>query len=202
MTPSEAVIALVTVFILSWLVSAMWAGQVSASMPPGPQRPLYGAALVALVAIFGAGWLVPGWDQRLWPELPAFEWVMVAVCAAGFAFCWWARIHLGHLWSAVIDAKTDHRVVDSGPYGIVRHPIYTCAIIAAIAFAAVRGRPASILLAFWFGIVFSLKARLEERFLRGELGPAYDEYSRRVPRLVPFTRTGAMTGPAETSHGS
>ena len=47
------------------------------------------------------------------------------VVLLGLGFTWWARIHLGRLWSSSVTRKAVHRVVDTGPYGIVRHPIYT-----------------------------------------------------------------------------
>ena len=61
----------------------------------------------------------------LWRTPVALAWAMVAVVFAGLLFTWWARIHLGRLWSSSVTRKADHHVVDTGPYGIVRHPIYT-----------------------------------------------------------------------------
>jgi protein-S-isoprenylcysteine O-methyltransferase Ste14 len=61
-------------------------------------------------------------------------------------------------------------------------------ILAMFAFALVRGRPATLLITLSVAIFFTFKARLEERFLRQEFGAAYDTYSQRVARLVPFLR--------------
>jgi protein-S-isoprenylcysteine O-methyltransferase Ste14 len=106
----------------------------------------------------------------------------------GFAFCWWARIHLGKLWSGIITRKTDHRIVDTGPYGLVRHPIYTGLLLAILATMVAKGTIIGIAGAAVIATGIYMKARLEERFLRQELGPAaYDEYAGRVPMLVPFT---------------
>ena len=77
---------------------------------------------------------------------------------------------------------------DTGPYGIVRHPIYTGIIVATIAVAMVKGTLVAVAgalmhLGYW------IKAQLEEGFLREQLGAeAYDSYRRRVPMLVPFGR--------------
>ncbi len=105
----------------------------------------------------------------------------------GYLFCWWARVHLGRLWSGTVTLKPDHRVVDTGPYRLVRHPIYTGLILSALATAAEKGTVlgfagvALIVVGFW------LKARLEEGFLRKELGPkAYDSYAARTPMLIPI----------------
>ena len=89
----------------------------------------------------------------------------------------------------VITRKEDHRIVDTGPYGIVRHPIYTGVIIALLATAAAEGRITALVggVLVIFGIW--LKANSEERFLTAELGQnLYGSYCRRVPMLVPFLR--------------
>ncbi|WP_245490454.1 isoprenylcysteine carboxylmethyltransferase family protein [Mesorhizobium sp. M7A.F.Ca.US.011.01.1.1] len=119
------------------------------------------------------------------PDLPE-AWICVALIAIGIAFAWWARLHLGRLWSGTITAKAGHRVINTGPYGLVRHPIYTGLLLAILATMAAKvtvwGIAGTALLII--GIV--TKARLEESFLRGELGSAYDDYASHVPMLVPF----------------
>jgi len=111
--------------------------------------------------------------------------------ALGIAFAWWARLHLGRLWSGRITRKVDHRVVDSGPYGIVRHPIYTGLLLSLLATSVAKGTVpgiagfALLLLGIW------MKAGLEERWLTQELGEGdYESYRRRVPMLLPFGRKG------------
>ena len=71
----------------------------------------------------------------------------------------------------------------------MRHPIYTGIIVASAATAALRATAGA-----WLGVALMtlgwyVKARLEERFLREQLGPDnYDAYARRVPMLIPFVR--------------
>jgi protein-S-isoprenylcysteine O-methyltransferase Ste14 len=88
--------------------------------------------------------------------------------------------------SSSVTYKADHRIVDTGPYALVRHPIYTGIIVAAAATAALQARAIAfaglvlLILGFW------IKARLEERFLRDHLGAqAYDAYARRTGLLFP-----------------
>jgi protein-S-isoprenylcysteine O-methyltransferase Ste14 len=59
--------------------------------------------------------------------------LLVGATVSGFAFSWWARIVLGRLWSSGVTRKTDHRIVTTGPYKVVRHPIYSGIIIAVLA---------------------------------------------------------------------
>jgi len=106
---------------------------------------------------------------------------------AGLAFTWWGRVHLGRLWSSAITRKEGHRVIDTGPYGLVRHPIYT-GLIGAMLATGIAVATATALLGTVL-IAFGLwqKARMEEGFLTAELGAdAYGPYCRRVPMLVPF----------------
>jgi protein-S-isoprenylcysteine O-methyltransferase Ste14 len=114
-------------------------------------------------------------------------WGLCGAIVLSFAFCWWARLHLGALWSGLVTTKADHRIVDTGPYGIVRHPIYTGVITAALFTAAIK---ASLPAFAGFGLIwlgFWMTARVEEGFLRQQLGPeSYDAYRRRVPMLFPF----------------
>ena len=130
----------------------------------------------------------------LWDESFAIGWSMVAVSAMAYAWCWWARVYLGSLWSAGVSRKERHRVVDTGPYGVVRHPMYTGGIVVMFAFAATHARPFGLLVALVFTVFFTWKARVEERFLREELGVAYDRYRQQVPMLVPFLRLRAESG--------
>lgn len=177
---------MLAVFIVSWIGAALWAGQTIAVLPGRAQMPLYGGALLAFLLLAGARLLFPALRVRLWQENLQMDWALVVVCAIGFARCWWARLHLGKLWSAGVSRKEGHSVVDSGPYGVVRHPIYTGAIVAVFAFVAVRASAFAFLFALLVTGFFALKARVEERFLRQELGVGYDAYRRRVPMLVPF----------------
>jgi len=124
---------------------------------------------------------------RLWHVSWTGAWICAALVAVGVAVAWWARLHLGRLWSARVTRKTDHKVVDSGPYAIVRHPIYTGLLLSLLATAAAKGTILGIAGFSVLLIGIYLKARLEERWLTEELGAdAYENYRRRVPMLLPF----------------
>ena len=123
---------------------------------------------------------------RLWPLSDGMGWTLVALAAFGFAFCWWARLHLGKLWSGFVTVKEGHHIVDTGPYGLVRHPIYSGAMFAAAVTALMRATPAAMFGAILFMVGFGITARIEEGFLKNQLGvEPYDAYRRRVGMLIP-----------------
>jgi protein-S-isoprenylcysteine O-methyltransferase Ste14 len=129
----------------------------------------------------------PFGEALLWRLPPIAGWPFTALALLGFAFTWWARLTLGDLWSGSVTRKERHVVVETGPYGLVRHPIYTGLILAAFAFAIQIGYASALVGAALMAGGFALKARLEERFLSAELGEAaYGPYRRRTPMLVPF----------------
>ncbi|HJT16619.1 MAG TPA: isoprenylcysteine carboxylmethyltransferase family protein [Thermoanaerobaculia bacterium] len=166
----------------SWMLASFWRSR-AVNRPPVSEQATY-----RVLTIAGALLLLTRFhsDIELWPRSEAVGWPMLAIAVAGFLFTWWARIHLGSLWSGTVTRKADHRVVDSGPYRIVRHPIYTGLTAASFATGFYRGTVLAIAGAALLMLSFYVKARLEERFLRQELGEDYNRYAAHVRMLIPF----------------
>ena len=173
-----------TAWALSWFIAAIWSRQTAARASFAQEAPYRIVTIIGVVMLFG---FVDFRDFPYgWDVSEAVMWVMVALIVAGFAFAWWARLHLGTLWSGTITRKQDHRIVETGPYALVRHPIYTGLLLSGFATAVARGRWEALIGAFLFALGCWIKARQEERFLSEELGPEYAAYRQRVPMLVPF----------------
>ncbi len=179
----QAGAALWAVFLLSWQLAMVWTSRAVARTSAASRAGDYLAYIVGFSLLFSAWWR-PG---DVWRTPAALGWGLVALEAASFGFAWWARVHLGRLWSGMITLREGHRVVDSGPYRLVRHPIYTGFLGAAWTFALASGGVASLIGAAALTAQMAWKARREERFLRQELGAeAYDAYAARTPMLIPF----------------
>ncbi len=185
LSPESAVNDAWLAWAVSWFAAALWSDR-AAKRPGFGAEALYRAVMLAGIALlFGIGLHLDAF--RLWTVSAPAGWALAGAAALGFLFCWWARIHLGRLWSGWVTKKAGHHIVDTGPYRIVRHPIYTGLMTAAFATAIIKGTVAALLGAVVLTISFWLKARLEERFLSRELGAeGYDAYRRRVPMLIPF----------------
>jgi len=186
MRPDLAILALWTGWLLSWILAASWSNRTEAHPPIGEMLRYRAPMLIGTLLMF-----VPAIDDegalRIWRLAWCATWACVACVAVGIAIAWWARLYLGPLWSSRITRKADHRVVDTGPYRLVRHPIYFGLLLSLFATAVAKGTLFScagfalLLLGIW------TKARQEERWLSRELGAnLYAEYCRRVPMLLPF----------------
>jgi protein-S-isoprenylcysteine O-methyltransferase Ste14 len=124
--------------------------------------------------------------MRVYPQTPWSFWIGAALVAVGLIFTAWARIHLAGNWSGTVTLKQDHTLTRTGPYRLVRHPIYTGLLIAilgsAIATAEWRGLVAFALVT----LSFLRKLIVEERFLTTQFGDAYARYRAEVPALIPW----------------
>jgi len=193
------------IWYVTWLAAVVFSARTrvqKGSDVRSPGRILMGVGLMSML-VPNSFWLsisrttpLALLARPLWSAPEPINWVWFALVLAGFAFCWWARFHLGRLWSGITTLKDGHYIVDTGPYGIVRHPIYFGIIFAALMTA---GLDATIVGALGFislTLGVTVVARLEERFLHEQLGAqAYEAYSARVPMLVPIWRWGPSSAP-------
>jgi protein-S-isoprenylcysteine O-methyltransferase Ste14 len=96
----------------------------------------------------------------------------------------WSRVHLQHFYAERVEVQPEHRVIDTGPYQLMRHPVITSFFgIAAGLFLINPAIPtlAALLYTIWD---FSRAANQEEELLTKTL-PGYAEYARRTPRFLP-----------------
>jgi protein-S-isoprenylcysteine O-methyltransferase Ste14 len=187
LTPEAAIVGAWLIWLVTWILAAGWSARVAAHHDLGAESPSRVLTLAAIVMMLMSYWPVT-WGA-LWATPPALGWAMFLLVVLGLAFTWTARLHLGPLWSSTSAPTEDHRIVDTGPYGIVRHPVYAGLLLAVIAAAVERGRIEAIAAALVLIAAVSLRAKLEERFLRRDLGDAaYSAYRARVPMLIPFVK--------------
>ena len=166
-------------FWIYWLVAAfsMKRGRVAWS------RELRIRALIAVAAIllirFGAfrdhGLNTDPWRAGLG----------LVLFAVGLGFAIWARVHIGRNWGTPMTQKDDPELVTSGPYHLVRHPIYSGILVAGAGTAAALSWMwlVAVILA---GVYFVYSATVEERHLTGQFPETYPVYRRSTKMLVPF----------------
>jgi protein-S-isoprenylcysteine O-methyltransferase Ste14 len=174
---------------LGW--AAYWlAGSLSASAPKRVQSPgarlLHRAELAVVTALFAFPQLGIGWlGTRFVPWTEALFVIGASLLVAGLSFAVWARVHLGQYWSGNVTLKPGHRLIRSGPYALVRHPIYTGILLAMLGTALALDQFRGVLALVIATQAFVRKLRIEEHWLTEELGSEYVQYRREVKALVP-----------------
>jgi len=108
----------------------------------------------------------------------------LAICGVGLSI--WARLILGENWSSSPSIKQNHALIVTGPYRVVRHPIYTGFLIALLGSALHHGLVRSFLAVLTCAVGFYLKVSVEEQFMVQRFGEAYLHYRRNVNALVPY----------------
>ena len=184
-SPGFWIAAVWIAWAVSWTLAGFWANRTTARPPSRRELPY------RLITLAGVILLMPisDGDHQAWRTGVAAGSIGLAMVVAGVIFAWWARIHLGRLWSGNVTRKAEHRVVDTGPYRLVRHPIYTGLLTSVIGTAVARGDGLGFAGAALIILGTYIKARLEESFLRQQLGAdAYDGYAAKTPMLVPGAR--------------
>ena len=173
-------------FLLYWQIKAA-GNKTTARLEPAASRIV--RALVFLIVVFLLSWprIPVSWlNREFLPQGLWTFWPGAAITAAGLLFAVWAREHLGTNWSRSVTIKHDHQLIVTGPYALVRHPIYTGILAGflgtALAIAQMRGIVAFVLVS----LVLWYKLRMEEQWMRTQFGAPYEAYSRRTAALVPF----------------
>ena len=121
---------------------------------------------------------------------PLPDWVFylgILLMIFGVVIRQWAIAVLGQFFSLTVRVAEDHRVVDKGPYRLVRHPSYTGVMITFTGLGlAVQSWPAVLVLLLVFGVAYGYRMQVEEATLASQLGEEYVAYKRRTKRLIPY----------------
>lgn len=166
-------------FWLYWLLAArsIKRGRIPWSRELGIRAVL--VVVVILLVRLGA-FRSHGVNTELWLDGLGF-----GLFAVGLGFAIWARLHIGRNWGSPMTEKDDPELVTSGPYHLVRHPIYSGVLVAGVGTALALSWQwlTAVLLA---GVYFVYSATVEERYLTKQFPDAYPAYKRSTKMLVPF----------------
>jgi protein-S-isoprenylcysteine O-methyltransferase Ste14 len=112
--------------------------------------------------------------------------VAVAICALGSVVAIWSRKTLGAEWSRDVELKQGHKLVERGPYALMRHPIYTAHLLLGLGTATGSGRLVAFAGLASFVVGFWIKLKQEERLLVRGFPNEYPAYKARVKALIPY----------------
>ena len=109
----------------------------------------------------------------------------VVLFTLGLGFAIWARVHIGRNWGTPMTQKDDPELVTSGPYRLVRHPIYSGILIGGVG-TAVALSWLWLIAVVLAGVYFVYSATVEERYLTEQFPDTYLAYRHSTKMLVPF----------------
>jgi protein-S-isoprenylcysteine O-methyltransferase Ste14 len=175
------IVVLWIIFWIYWLVSA-----IRSKRTVGTNLWVRGAWIrIALLVVILLFIRVPLFETRVVPPSILTSVIGLILVLAGFAFAVWARRHLGKNWGMPMSVKENPELVISGPYALVRHPIYTGFILAMIGTALAVGIEWFIY-ALVVAIYFIYSAKMEEKLMLKQFPNEYPAYMKRTKMIVPF----------------
>jgi len=172
------------IFII-WAISALIVKDTVGSKSGPRARLLLWGVLLGWFILFSPGLRQGILGGSFVLEGPVAAYAGLALTSIGLGFALWARFTIGRNWGALITVQRGHRIVRSGPYAIVRHPIYSGFIVATLGTAIAHGDMAGLVATALVAICWASKARLEESFMIEKFGAEYEDYRRHVKGLIP-----------------
>jgi protein-S-isoprenylcysteine O-methyltransferase Ste14 len=182
----QLTVCLWIVLIAVWLIGALRTKRTAWRQPHSARLEQMLLLVPGVYLLFARTQVPPALNQAIFPAtlLPVSFGFLLALCGVGFSI--WARMTLGTNWSSTVTLKDDHTLVRSGPYRLVRHPIYTGILFALAGSAFQAGLVRSFLGVALCIAGFWIKIRVEERLMMQHFGEQYIVYRREVKALVPF----------------
>jgi len=141
---------------------------------------------VITVAIAGSIAAADNLRSAAFPH-PWLSWIGLTLFAIGILLRWYSIVHLGRFFTVDVSIAGDHKLIDSGPYLLVRHPSYSGALLAFVGYGlCLRNWAALLSVVIPITAAFLWRIHVEERALTETLGDDYRRYASRTKRLIPF----------------
>jgi protein-S-isoprenylcysteine O-methyltransferase Ste14 len=174
------------IFGLGW--AAFWIYWLLAAFSMKKERPAWShelrirAVLIVVVIVLVRLGAFHGGDLTSDPWRASLGLILFAI---GLGFAIWARVHIGRNWGTPMSQRDKPELVTSGPYHLVRHPIYSGILIAAIGTAVAMDWSLLVVVAL-AGCYFSYSATVEERYMTTQFPDTYPAYKHSSKMFVPF----------------
>jgi protein-S-isoprenylcysteine O-methyltransferase Ste14 len=123
---------------------------------------------------------------RMVPNFLAMRIAGLFLTMLGLMLAVWARYKLGQYWSGAITLKVDHKLIRSGPYSLLRHPIYSGILLGMLGTALAVNEWRGLLAGCLYLVSYILKARREEAWLLKQFGAQYADFKKQTWAIIPF----------------
>ncbi|MFN2146228.1 MAG: methyltransferase family protein [Anaerolineales bacterium] len=153
---------------------------------------LIAGAVAALTTLFfgGAYLLAPNAFRFAYLRYPDWlRWGGVGLLIGGIALLWAAHHHLDNSFNSLVGTREEQKLVTSGPYRLIRHPIYTAYFMNYLGGGLLASQwVLTFIPLIFFGVLVINRMGKEEAMLREEFGAEYEEYARKTGILLPKMR--------------
>jgi protein-S-isoprenylcysteine O-methyltransferase Ste14 len=173
------------VFVAYWAVGALKTGRTERMESFASRYGILFIEIAGFVLLFSDDVEIGILARKVFPRTYALGVAGVALTWAGIALALWARWHLGQYWSARITIKEDHKLIRTGPYARLRHPIYSGLDLAAIGSALAIDRWRCVAGVCLIILGYRIKAKREEAMLTAQFGADFEEHCRHTGFLFP-----------------
>jgi protein-S-isoprenylcysteine O-methyltransferase Ste14 len=181
----DAIVSCWIVFGAFWVVTALRTKRTV-------ERQEMSSRLAHTIPIIAGAWLLvkgssdPGaLGDRVIPHSVPFLVAGLLLTVAGLALALWARVTLGRNWSGIVTFKEDHELIRHGPYGHVRHPIYSAILLMVLGSVLATGTLGALIGLPLIGVGVWLKVRQEESLMTAHFPAEYPAYRSQVSALIP-----------------
>jgi len=132
------------------------------------------------------------WQGNFWTRSPRLWRIVASVLffLVASVLAWTSTRALGRQWRLDAGLNADHHLVQSGPYRLIRHPIYTSMFCMLLGTGLVLGTPLALLLPAFLLLTIGteIRVRIEDNLLASQFGDEFWCYQRRVPAYIPFVK--------------
>jgi protein-S-isoprenylcysteine O-methyltransferase Ste14 len=175
------------IFMVYWAFAAFSVKRVVEKQAWRERVWLFLVTFVALLLIGGARGHLGGFSRTiLWRPTATLDVLCCLIVLAGLMILLWARTVLGGNWSGMVVFRENHELIERGPYGYVRHPIYSGVFLMVLGTAILSGRVSGFLAFLILVAGFWVKSRQEEKMMTKHFPETYKNYRKRVKALIPF----------------
>jgi protein-S-isoprenylcysteine O-methyltransferase Ste14 len=164
----------------------------------GPLSLIAGGIAALTAIIFGAEYLLsPGFFSFAYilPFPTWLRWLGAILLVGGIGLLWAAHHHLGLSFHSLVGVKDEHALVDTGPYKLIRHPIYLAYLANYLGGGLLAGNLVlTVVPVIMFGLLVLMRMGKEEAILIDQFGQRYLDYMQQTSRLLPDIRSLSRQG--------
>lgn len=176
------------IVLIVWIITGFFAKKVQSQEGRLSRFAQYWLPLLVAIYLLGPGeWFGHTWLRQNFVEHSNLVGIIaLCFCIPGGIIAVWSRVQLGRNWSLSVQQKEDHELIQTGIYGVVRHPIYTGLLLLFVGNALIVGDYRAIIAVIIVFVSLWFKLKKEEKVLIETFGEQYRDYRKRTSALIPF----------------